>query len=41
MQLHKNSVLIEDMLRESAGVKRACDNRESEIAALMTSNRDL
>jgi hypothetical protein len=41
MQIHKCSVQIEDNLRECAGLKRACDNRESEIASLIANNRDL
>lgn len=41
MQIHKCSVQIEDNLRECAGLKRACDNRESEIASLLANNQDL
>jgi len=29
MQIHKCSVQIEDILRDTAGVKRTCDNREA------------
>ena len=41
MQIHKNSVQIEDILRESAGIKRMCDNRDSEIASHMAANREI
>lgn len=41
MQIHKCSVSIEDVLRESTGLKRTFDNRGNEIAALMSSNQQL
>lgn len=41
MQIHKCSVQIEDILRDTAGVKRMCDNREAEIASQMASNQEL
>lgn len=41
MQIHKCSVQIEDILRDTAGVKRMCDNREAEIASQMASNHEL
>ena len=41
MQIHKNSVQIEDILRESAGIKRMCDNRDSEIASHMGANQEI
>lgn len=41
MQIHKCSVQIEDILRDTTGVKRMCDNREAEIAAQMSSNQEL
>jgi hypothetical protein len=41
IQIHKCSVHIEDRLRESQGIKRQVDNRESEIASIMTGNQDL
>ena len=31
MQIYKNTVQIEDIVREIMGVKRMCENRESEI----------
>lgn len=41
MQIHKCSVSIEDVLRESAGLKRAVDNRGNEIAGLMSASQQL
>lgn len=41
MQIHKVSVQIDDTVRENSTLKRMCDNREAEIAALMTSNREI
>jgi hypothetical protein len=41
MQIHKCSVQIEDILRDTAGVKRTCDNREAEIASQMAANQEL
>lgn len=41
MQIHKCSVQIEDILRDTAGVKRMCDNREAEIASQMAANHEL
>lgn len=41
MQIHKVSVQIDDTVRENSTLKRMCDNRESEINALMTSNREI
>ena len=40
MQIHKVAVQIDDTVRENSTLKRMCDNREAEIAALMTSNRE-
>lgn len=41
MQIHKVSVQIDDTVRENTTLKRMCDNREAEIAALMASNREI
>lgn len=41
MQIHKCSVQIEDILRDTSGIKRMCDNREAEISAQIASNQDL
>ena len=41
MQIHKVSVQIDDTVRENSTLKRMCENRESEIAALMASNREI
>ena len=41
MQIHKCGVNIEDILRECQGIRRACDNRETEIAAQMAANQEL
>jgi peptidoglycan hydrolase CwlO-like protein len=41
MQIHKVSVQIDDTLRENGTLKRMCDNRETEIAALIASNREI
>jgi hypothetical protein len=39
IQLHKCSAHIEDILRESAGLRRACDSKGSEISVLMGADR--
>jgi len=39
MQIHKCSVQIEDILRDTAGVRRTCDNREAEIASQMAASQ--
>jgi hypothetical protein len=39
LQIHKVTVQIDDVMRENITVKRMCDNREGEIASLMSSNR--
>lgn len=41
LQIHKISVQIDDVMRENATMKRMCDNREGEIASLMSSNREV
>ena len=41
MQIHRCSVQIEDILRDTDGVKRMCANREAEIASQMASNQEL
>lgn len=41
MQIHKVSVQIDDTVRENGTLKRMCDNRETEIAALIASNREI
>ena len=41
MQIHKCAVQIEDILRDTSGVKRVCDNREAEIANQMGVNQEL
>lgn len=41
LQIHKASVQIDDTVRENSTLKRMCDNRETEIASLMTSNREI
>jgi hypothetical protein len=39
MQIHKVTVQIDDTVRENSTLKRMCENRESEIASMMASNR--
>jgi hypothetical protein len=41
MQIHKCSVQIEDILRDTDGIKRMCANREAEIASQMAANQEL
>ena len=41
MQIHKASVQIDDTVRENSTLKRMCDNRETQIAALIASNREI
>lgn len=41
MQIHKVSVQIDDTVRENSTLKRMCENRETEINALMSSNREI
>lgn len=41
MQIHRCSVQIEDILRDTDGVKRMCANREAEIASQMAANQEL
>lgn len=41
VQIHKASVEIEDTIRENTTLKRMCDNRATEISALMAGNREL
>jgi hypothetical protein len=40
MQIHIFTVHIDDILRDSAGMKRACDHREQEISALMGADQE-
>ncbi len=39
MQIHKVTVQIDDTVRENSTLKRMCENRETEIASMMASNR--
>jgi hypothetical protein len=41
MQIHKCAVQIDDNIRECNGLRRACENRESEIASLMAASQDI
>lgn len=41
MQIHKASVQIDDTVRENSTLKRMCDNRETQIAGLIASNREI
>ena len=41
MQNHKCAVQIEDIVRDSHGIRRMCDNREAELSAQMSKNQDL
>lgn len=39
LQIHKSTVSIEEVLRDINNIKRTCENRENEIAALLASNQ--
>lgn len=41
LQIHKVTVQIDDVMRENVTVKRMCDNRQGQIASLMSSNRQV
>lgn len=41
MQIHKYGTNTEEIFRDIAGVKRVCENRENEIATLLTSNQEM
>lgn len=41
LQIHKSSVSIEEVLRDINNIKRTCENRENEIAALLASNQEI
>lgn len=41
VQIHKATVEVEETLRENTTLKRMCDNRATEISALMAGNREL
>ena len=41
IQIHKSSVQIDDTVRENGILQRICDNRETEIAALIDTNREI